>query len=175
MFAPLAAAGPQRPQRLAHAPLVALSPPRLEPSCLLGLRCGRGNHDRVLASRQRRRLGIAESVHADYDLIAALDRLEPTRVGFDELRFQDARLDRLDRAAHGVDSGDFRLRFALQLGDQRVHLLAAVENVAEFEQVGLIGHDLLQTKRPLLVERPRQAERLVPRRQLHGAGAGLLR
>ena len=50
-------------------------------------------------------------------------------------------------------------------------LMAAVENVAEFEKVCLVGHDLLQAQRPLLIERPRQAERLVPGRQLHGAGA----
>ena len=53
--------------------------------------------------------------------------------------------------------------------DQGRDFLAAVENVAEFEKVGLIGHDLLQAKGPLLVERPRQAERLVPGGQLHGA------
>ena len=53
--------------------------------------------------------------------------------------------------------------------------LGAVEDIVEFEQIGLIGDDLLQPERPLLVPRPRQAERLVPRRQLHGAGAGLLR
>ena len=60
-------------------------------------------------------------------------------------------------------------------GDQRRDLLAAVDNVAEFEQVGFIGHDLLQAQRPLLVERPRQAERLVPCGQLDGAGARPLR
>ena len=102
-------------------------------------------------------------------------RLEPAGVGFDELCFQSAGLDRLDRAAHRVDGGDFRCRLALQPGDQRFDFLAAVENVAEFEQVGFVGHDLLQAKRPLLIERPRQAERLVPRRQLHRAGARLLR
>ena len=91
------------------------------------------------------------------------------------LRFHHARFDRLDRAAHRVDGGEFRERLALQLRDQGCDLLAAVENVAELEQVGLIGHDLLQAQRPLLVERPRQAERLVPCGQLHGAGARPLR
>jgi hypothetical protein len=42
------------------------------------------------------------------------------------------------------------------------------------EQVGLEGEHLLQAQRPLLVPRPRQAERLVPGRQLHRAGAGVL-
>ncbi len=89
--------------------------------------------------------------------------------------FSTPRLDRLDRAAHRVDGGEFRDRLALQLGDQRCDLLAAVENVAEFQEVGLVGHDLLQAQRPLLVEGPRQAERLVPGRQLHGAGSRVLR
>ena len=51
----------------------------------------------------------------------------------------------------------------------------AVEDVAVFEQVGLVGEDLLHAHRPLLVPGARQAERLVPGRQLHGAGARLLR
>ena len=42
------------------------------------------------------------------------------------------------------------------------------------EQVGLVGQDLLDAQRPLLVPGPGQAERLVPRRQLHGARAGVL-
>ena len=52
--------------------------------------------------------------------------------------------------------------------------LRAVEDVVVLEQVGLEGQHLLQPQRPLLVPRPRQAERLVPRRQLDGAGAGVL-
>ena len=175
MFAPLAAARRSARSASLDPRVVAVRAPRVEPCDLLGFGLGRGHHDRVLAGRQRRGLGIGERVHADDDLLAALDRLEPAGVGFDELGFKHARLDRLDRAAHRVDSGDFRDRLALQPGDQRLDLLAAVENVAELEQVGLIGHDLLQAQRPLLVERPRQAERLVPRGQLHRAGARLLR
>ena len=51
----------------------------------------------------------------------------------------------------------------------------AVEQIAVFEQIGLVGEDLLHPQRPLLVPRPRQAERLVPGRKLHGAGARVLR
>ncbi len=43
------------------------------------------------------------------------------------------------------------------------------------KQVGLIGHDLLHAQRPLLIEGARQAERLVPGRQLHRAGSRALR
>ena len=63
----------------------------------------------------------------------------------------------------------------LSLRDQRRDFLAAVEDVAELQKVRLVGHDLLQAQRPLLVERARQAERLVPGRQLDGAGARVLR
>ena len=49
-----------------------------------------------------------------------------------------------------------------------------VEDVVVLQQVGLVGQHLLHPQRPLLVPRPRQAERLVPGRQLHGAGAGVL-
>ena len=64
--------------------------------------------------------------------------------------------------------------FGLQLLDLARDLAAAVEDVAVFQQVGLEGHDLLQAQRPLLVPRPRQAERLVPGGQLHRAGARVL-
>ena len=52
--------------------------------------------------------------------------------------------------------------------------MAAVEEVGVFEQIGLEGDDLLHAQRPLLVPGARQAERLVPGRKLHGAGAGVL-
>ena len=41
------------------------------------------------------------------------------------------------------------------------------------EQVGLVGQDLLEAKRPLLVPRPGQAERLVPGGQLDRSRAGV--
>ena len=66
------------------------------------------------------------------------------------------------------------MRLGLQLGDLAGDLRIAVEDVAIFEQVGLIGHDLLHAQRPLLIEGTRQAERLVPGRKLHGAGARVL-
>ena len=50
-----------------------------------------------------------------------------------------------------------------------------VEEVVVLEQVGLVREHLLDAQRPLLVPRPRQPERLVPGRELHRAGAGVLR
>ncbi len=63
----------------------------------------------------------------------------------------------------------------LQRLDLCGHGGVAVEEVAVFQQVGFIGEDLLHPQRPLLIPGARQAERLVPGGQLHGAGAGVLR
>jgi hypothetical protein len=49
------------------------------------------------------------------------------------------------------------------------------EQVLVFQQVGLVGENLLDPQRPLLVPRTRQAEGLVPGRKLNRAGAGVLR
>ena len=57
----------------------------------------------------------------------------------------------------------------------RANDLGAVEDVGVLEQVGLVGEDLLHPERPLLVPRARQAQRLVPGRQLHGAGPRVAR
>ena len=69
----------------------------------------------------------------------------------------------------------FGAGFVLQRLDLALDLRRAVEDVAIVEKVGLIGHDLLHAQRPLLVPGARQAQRLVPGGQLHGAGAGVLR
>ena len=159
----------QRPQRLLDPLVIAAGAPGLEACDLLRLGFGRGNHDRALARGQRGRLGIHEGVDADDDLLAALDRLEPAGVRFDQASLEDAGFDRADRAAHRVDRRDLGQRLGLERLDQGRDFLAAVEQVAEFQKIGLIGHDLLQPERPLLVERPRQAERLVPGGQLHRA------
>ena len=49
--------------------------------------------------------------------------------------------------------------------------LRALEDVGVVEQVGLVGQDLLDAQRPLLIPGPRQPERLVPGRQLQRARA----
>ena len=57
--------------------------------------------------------------------------------------------------------------------DEPLHDVRALEDVGVLEQVGLVGEDLLDAQRPLLIPRPRQPERLVPGGQLDGAGAGV--
>ena len=66
------------------------------------------------------------------------------------------------------------LRLALEPLDLGSYRGRAVENVAVFEQVGLVGENLLHAQRPLLVPGSRQAECFVPGRQLHRPRAGVL-
>ena len=81
--------------------------------------------------------------------------------------------DGLDRAAVLGDDGHLLAGALDQLLDQAVHHLRALEDVGVLEQVGLVGEDLLDPQAPLLIPRPREAERLVPGRELDRAGAGV--
>ena len=162
-------------ERVVDRRVVALRAPGFQPFDLAALGVFRHRHDRLDAAGERRGLALEIFVDADDDLLAALDRFQPRGVRFDQLLLHVAALDRLDRAAHLLDALELFLGLALERLDLAVDHLRAVENIAVVEQVGLVGEDLLHAQRPLLVPRPRQAERLVPRRQLHGAGARVLR
>src|SRR5262249_54085522 len=157
--------------RRLHRLVVARRAPGLEPCDLLGLDVIRHREDRVLAGGERRLLALDEAVDADHGLLAALDRLEPPRVRFDQLLLEIPGVDRGNRAAHPVDALELLARLALERGDLALDLGGAVEDVAMVQQVGLEGEDLLQPQRPLLVPRPWQAERLVPGGQLYRTGA----
>src|SRR5208283_5719285 len=97
---------------------------------LLGLDMLWHHHDRVLAGGERRRLAFDELVDADDDLLARFDRLEPSRVRFDELRLHVADLDRGGRASKFVDLLELRLGLSLQRRDFFSDFWIAVENVA---------------------------------------------
>ena len=122
---------------------------------------------------KRRGLGLGIGVDADQHLFALLDRLDPRGVGGDQRLFHV--VDGRHGPALRLKLGELGAGLILQLLDLAVDLDRAVEDVAIVEQVGLVSDDLLQPERPLLVPRPRQAERLVPGGELHGAGARLLR
>src|SRR5262245_25319912 len=51
--------------------------------------------------------------------------------------------------------------------------MRALEQVRVLEQIRLVGEHLLDTQRPLLVPRAREAQRLIPGRQLYGSGPGV--
>ena len=81
--------------------------------------------------------------------------------------------DGLDGAALLLDDRHLRAGALDQLVDEAVHDLRALEDVGVLEHVGLVGEDLLDPQRPLLIPGPGQAERLVPGGQLDRAGAGV--
>src|SRR5262249_14552623 len=171
----LARRGAQFLERRRHRLLVAAGAPRLETLDLRGLGLGRHGEDGVGRAGERRGLALHETIDPDHGLLAALDRLDAARVRFHELLLHVALLDRGDRAAQRLRVGEPLLGLALELPDLGGDRRRAIEDVAVFEEVGLVGENLLHAQRPLLVPRPRQAERLVPGRQLHRARARVLR
>ena len=120
-------------------------------------------------SGEMRRLG--EAVLADDDLLAGLDPVDALAVGVDQSALHVG--DRLDGAAVLGDDGHLGARALQQLGDEAVHHVRALEDVGVLEQVGLVGHHLLDAQRPLLIPGAGEAERLVPGGQLDRARAGV--
>ena len=168
------AAPPAPRRRLGLVALRPATPRRPRDGRPLGL--GVDGLDRgVEVGGQRDGSVVCERVDADDDLLAGLDPGAAGGVRADQRLLHVAGLDRGDRAAHAPAPGPSRpgrprrARPTLRLDHER-----ALEDVVVLQQVGLEGQHLLQPQRPLLVPRPRQAERLVPRGQLHGAGAGVL-
>ena len=131
------------------------------------------DNDRAFAGGQRRSFRLRPAVDADHDLLAGLDPAHALGVALDQraLHVVDGR----HRAAHGLDAGELLLGRGLELVDLAAHDLGAVEDVGVLEEVGLVGEDLLHAERPLLVPGARQAQRLVPGGQLHGARARVAR
>ena len=80
-------------------------------------------------------------------------------------------VDRLDCAAELGDAGHLLSGALGEFGDETLHDRRAFEDVRVLEQVGLEGEDLLQAQRPLLVPLSREAECLVPGRELERPGA----
>ena len=164
--------GGQLGQRRLDLSPVALLPPDLQPGKLLGL--GRSTA-RIPPS--------SPAVSGDGAL--SVNLLTPTTIDspasiaasrrrcFDQPLFS-SRLDRRHGAAHFIDPR----QFASSLGANPPpwpRSLGTVENIPVFEQIGLIGDDLLHAQGPLLIPRARQAKRFVPGRQLHGPRPRILR
>ena len=152
---------------------VAGGAPGVQAGDLLGLDGGVDDHDAILAGGERRGLGLGEAVDADDGGGAGLDAGEPGAVRADEGGLHV--VDGGDSTPHLVDAGELGAGAGLQLLDLGGDGGVAVEEVGVFEQVGLVGHDLLHAERPLLVPGAGEAEGLVPGRELDGAGAGVLR
>ena len=158
-------------QGLVHGGFVAGRAPAVQLGDLAGL--DRRIHDQDPAlgvGGQRRVRGLRVAVDAHHRLLAGLDPPDALAVGVHQggLHVRHG----LDRAALILHDVELRPRALEQLADQAVHHLRALEDVRVLEQVGLEGQHLLDAQRPLLVPRPRQAQRLVPGRELDGPSAG---
>ena len=104
-------------------------------------------------------------------MLAGFDRADPVAVRVDERGLHVRH--RLDGASVLGDDRHLGARGVDQLRHQCIHHVRALEDVRIVEEVGLVRQHLLDAQRPLLVPRPRQAEGLVPRRQLDRACAGV--
>ena len=118
---------------------------------------------------ERRVLALAEAVLPHDDLFSGLDPADPLAMRVDQCRLHVG--DRLDSAAMLCHDRHLRARALQQLRHEAVHDRGALEDVGVLEDVRLVCEHLLDAQRPLLIPRPRQAQRLVPRRQLDGARA----
>src|SRR5689334_22144477 len=171
--APVAGCRRQRLQSAPHLIRVAAGPPCTQPSDLSGLDAVIDGLDRHATGSKRRGLALRPAIDADHDLLAGLDA--PHALG---VALHQPLLHVFD-AGHGpaqcLDARQLLARARLQLLDLPRYLAGAIENIAELQQIRLIGEDLLQPQRPLLVPRAGQAHGLVPGRKLHGARACVLR
>ena len=165
------AAAAQLLERGVHGGLVALASATSRTASICALLDRRVDREdaAVLALLERRGLGARVDVLADHLQLARLDPADAVAVRLHELRLHVGH--GLDGAAVLLDHRHLGARALDQLVDEPVHHLRALEDVGVVEQVGLVGEDLLDPQRPLLVPRPRQAERLVPGGQLERAGA----
>ena len=157
-----------------HAPLVPPGPPGPH-GLLRGVLHRRvDDHDRgVEVGGQRIGLGGLEPVDTDDDVFTALHPPAPLGQRADHRALHVPGLDRRDGAAELLDARHLGRGALDQLGDLLLDDDRAGEEVLVLEEVGLVGQHLLQPQRPLLVPGARQAERLVPGRQLHRPGAGV--
>jgi hypothetical protein len=122
---------------------------------------------------ERGRLGLDEAVDADHDVLATLDAPATLGQRADQRALEVAGLDGGHHATEVEHLGQLGAGTVHDGLRQRCHHVRAGEDVAVLQQVRLVRQHLLQPQRPLLVPGPGQAERLVPRRELHRAGAGV--
>ena len=173
--AAVARGGFERGQAGGRGLAVAGIAPGLEASDLRPLRLGiEGEEAAIRSGGQRRGRALGEAIHPDDLLLAGLDGGQAPAVGFHQLALHIALLDGGDGPAQGFDARQLRPRLGFEGLDLGLDHARPVEDVLVVQEIGLIGQDLLQAQRPLLVPGPRQAQRLVPGRQLHGARAGAL-
>ena len=152
--------------------IVARGTPGFQVAHLHRLFGGVDRLDGAVATAQGAWLGLGEPVDADHGEGAGLDCPYTVDMGANQAFLHEA--DSRRCPADLVDLRQRGARLFLQLLGLRRNHMAAIEDVFKFQKVGLIGENLLQAERPLLVPGARQAHRLVPGRQLQRAAAGAL-
>ena len=158
-----------------HFGLAPARPEGAQPLDLLALGRGVDLEEGLPPGEQRGRLGLGEPIHTHHDLLAALDRLRARRLRLDQALLHVRALDGRHHPALAEHVLELQARGQLQLGRPGFDHARAVEEILVFEQIGLVGEDLLDAQRPLLVPGAREAQRLVPGRELERAAAGVLR
>ena len=103
------------------------------------------------------------------------DSMQPGPLGHRRHEPRLQRLDSVERTAHREDLVELGPAPRRRARRSCVDDCGALEDVVVLEDVGLVGEYLLHPQRPLLIPRSRQAERLVPCRQLDAAGPRRLR
>src|SRR5262245_33528816 len=124
---------------------------------LLALRPHVDAQDRLVPRQERRGLRLGVAVHAHHHEVPALDRARAAGLRLDELLLHPGVLDRRDAAPHREHAVELGARLGAQRRRVRLDHLRAVEEVLVLEEVRLVGQDLLDAQRPLLVPGAREA------------------
>ena len=158
-------------ERRLRRPIIAGLPPGLQACNLLRL----GLRVNLLGSASPGEWTFCTfsiGVDADYGLSTGLDSRKPTRVRGHESGFHRAGFDCTRDIAK-------RCHLLTRLNHQsfgiRLDHAGASEDIGMLQDIGFIGNDLLRSQTPLLIPGTRQAQCLIPGRQLHGTGASILR
>ena len=160
-------------QRRLDGGLVPRSAPVIEAANLFCFDRGINYHDPTVTGHQRRDLALLPFVHANNDGLACFDAAQAVCIAIHQSRFHV--IDGFNSSAHTVEVREFQPRAFFQGFDFCIDRRISIEQVVKFQQVRLIRHNLLHPHGPLLIPRTGQAERFVPRRQLHGARACFFR
>ncbi len=143
-IATLTGGGAERPKRCLYRRPVAGFSPRVERVDLLLLDLRVNDHDLFIATGERAGLAVLIAVDAYYRCFAGFDPARAAGIGLHEAGFHV--FDGGDRAAHFVNLGNFIPRLGFERFDLAVHRRIAVKQVVIFQEVGLVGHDLLHAE-----------------------------
>ena len=117
--------------------------------------------------------GLLETVDPHHALLSAFDGLDPQGVALHQGLLHVGVFYRAHRAPHFEHLLQFAARVAQQFLGQGFDDVGTLEEIGVFEQVGLVGEDLLGAERELLIPRAGQSQGLVPGGKLKRSRAGI--